>query len=286
MKFEKSVLDEVVSVARKNNIPPAALLAVVEIESDGRALEQDGKTPCLLFERHIFYRELKKLRPDRLSLAISQGLAHEKWQRSTQYKDQGNSAARLVLINKARLVDPECANRSASWGVGQTMGFLAEELGFANANQMLAKMVQGGIPAQVDCMVREIRRKGLDASLRSQDWAHFARIYNGPGYAQNSYDTKLAAAYAKWLKGLDPKDPETGETPVEVPTSRVPEPPKTPMQSTTIMSVIAQIFSSIGAGAAAIFSDWRIVVPILVVVVLLALYIGRERIRKLVDQHV
>src|SRR5690606_7984441 len=33
--------------------------------------------------------------------------------------------------------------------------------------------------------------------LRRKDWARFARLYNGPGYAQNRYDEKLAQAYAR-----------------------------------------------------------------------------------------
>lgn len=285
MKFEKLVIDEVVKVAKKNGIEPAALMAVVEIESAGRALEDDGKTPRLLFERHVFYRELNKRAPNKLQEADRQGLVRVKWDRATQYKDQGSSKNRLILIERARKIDGECANRSASWGVGQTMGFLAEELGFSNANVMLKFMVDGGIPAQVDCMVREIKRKKLDVKLTNQDWAGFARVYNGPGYAANQYDTKLSAAYDKWLSALDPNDPETGEAPVEVPTTRHSEPPKTITQSKTIWSVIMQVFGVMGAGISALF-DWRIVIAFLVVIVLLALFIGRERIRKLYDEVV
>ena len=32
------------------------------------------------------------------------------------------------------------------------------------------------------------------AALQSKDWKTFARLYNGPGYAQNRYDEKLAKA--------------------------------------------------------------------------------------------
>jgi len=33
-------------------------------------------------------------------------------------------------------------------------------------------------------------------ALRKRNWAAFAKAYNGPGYAKNQYDTKLAASYA------------------------------------------------------------------------------------------
>lgn len=204
MAIDRAVKNAVIEAARTNDIEPAALLAVVEIESAGQVLEQDGRTPRLLFERHVFHRELKKREPKKLNAAVKAGLAIPKWSKSTQYKDQGTSKGRLALIAKAREVDEECANRSASWGLGQTMGFNAEALKFKSATQLVDYMETGGIPAQVDCMVREIKRNKLDKKLEALDWAGFARGYNGPGYAQNRYDTKLAAAYDRWQeKPLD-----------------------------------------------------------------------------------
>jgi hypothetical protein len=37
----------------------------------------------------------------------------------------------------------------------------------------------------------------MNDALRQHDWATFARLYNGAGYAANSYDMKLAAAFRK-----------------------------------------------------------------------------------------
>jgi hypothetical protein len=45
-----------------------------------------------------------------------------------------------------------------------------------------------------------IKSNKLDTHLRKHDWARFARGYNGPGYAENKYDEKLARAYAKHSK--------------------------------------------------------------------------------------
>lgn len=224
MAFEPDVIKQVVNVAKRNGVDPSGLLAVVEVESDGKSMEVDGKTPCLLFERHIFYRELKKRQPGKLQAAIDAGLAHQDWRRATQYRDQGTSTKRLALIERARAIDTECANRSASWGVGQTMGFLAEELKFPNANAMLKFMMDGGIPAQVECMLREIKNKNLIPSLNNHDWAHFARIYNGSGYAANQYDTRMAAAERKWRNKIadEPDLPDANE-PIDPPKTRVPD---------------------------------------------------------------
>lgn len=217
MAIDKDVQAAVIAAATGNKIDPAALLAVVEIESAGQLWEEDKTTPRLLFERHVFHRELKKREPKKLSAAVRAGLAIPKWSRSTQYKDQASSKARLVLIARARKIDEECANRSASWGLGQTMGFNAEGLKFESATALVSYMETGGIPAQVDCMVREIRRNKLEKKLEKLDWAGFAKGYNGPGYAQNQYDIKLAAAYKRWLAKLGeaPKPVKPPETTVQ-----------------------------------------------------------------------
>ena len=39
----------------------------------------------------------------------------------------------------------------------------------------------------------------MTRALLAKDWAAFARAYNGPGYAKNNYDKKLAAAYARFV---------------------------------------------------------------------------------------
>ncbi|HET9994735.1 MAG TPA: N-acetylmuramidase domain-containing protein [Candidatus Acidoferrum sp.] len=44
----------------------------------------------------------------------------------------------------------------------------------------------------------------LDTAMRSHDWANFARGYNGPNYAKNQYDVRLAAAYQKYATGPQP----------------------------------------------------------------------------------
>ncbi len=44
----------------------------------------------------------------------------------------------------------------------------------------------------------------MKAALQAMDWAGYARIYNGPSYSANDYDTKLAAAYARFSMGSCP----------------------------------------------------------------------------------
>jgi hypothetical protein len=226
--LDERIAGEVVAAANASGIEPAALLSVVEIESNGRPFEQaDGVTPCLLFERHVFHRELAKRAPDRLSTAVARGMANQGWQPKTQYRDQRTSAQRLELLAKARAIDAECANRSCSWGLGQTMGFQAEGLGFASATAMLDFMTRGGVSAQVDLMVREIKRLKVVDALNRHEWATFARAYNGTGFRQNQYDTKLAAAYARWVRHVPaashiPPTPQRPKPDTPAPTALAP----------------------------------------------------------------
>jgi hypothetical protein len=186
--------------AATHNMEAAALLAVVDIESAGAPFEvADGVTPQFLFERHIFYKQLHARAPGKLQAAISEGLANASWQPATQYRDQNTSAHRLALLARAVAVDADCAYRSASWGLGQTMGFQAQHLGYASA-QVMANAMKANLGAQVEAMVGEIKYSKLDDDLAAHRWAAFARGYNGAGYRRNRYDEKLAQAYAKWSR--------------------------------------------------------------------------------------
>ena len=199
--FSQEIIDAIVAAAKAQGWPASALLAVVECETSGKPFEQDGHTPSLLFERHKFYSELQKREPSKLKAAIAAGLAIPHWSRSTQYKDQGTSAGRLNVIAKARAIDEEVANRAASWGLGQTMGFNAERLNYEDATHMVGELSRG-IAEQIDALVREIQTDHLDKYLKAKNFAAFARGYNGSGYAQNQYDTRMAAADARWVRRL------------------------------------------------------------------------------------
>ena len=199
--FSKEIIDAIVAAANENGWPASALLAVVECETSGKPFEQDNHTPALLFERHKFYSELQSHKPLKLKDAIKAGLAIPKWNRKTQYKDQGTSAGRLNVIAKARQIDEEVANRAASWGLGQTMGFNAERLHYENATAMVEELSKG-VAEQIEAMVREIKSSKLDRHLKAKDFAAFARGYNGVGYKQNNYDTRMRNADAVWARRL------------------------------------------------------------------------------------
>jgi hypothetical protein len=306
MAFDQQAITRIVHMARADGIDPPALLAVAEVESTGRPMEPDGRTPRFLFERHVFYRVLYKLDRAKLQQAVAAGLAFAK-RRAGQYRDLATPAGRFAVLRQARAIHEEAANQAASWGLGQILGENAQSLGYSNATAMVQEMVSGGVPAQVEAMLRFVRKNRLIDKLNLHDWAGFALRYNGPAYRTNHYDTKMAAAYVKWARQLDamvvPAPEPALPPPDAVPEPMLPEPapedmqhidelpppyvePKEPAKSKTLWSVVAQIFSTILAGGAYMLGDWRIMLPLLIVIVFLALFIGRERIIKIVEEHV
>jgi hypothetical protein len=56
---------------------------------------------------------------------------------------------------------------------------------------------RASVSGQVKLMLRYCDKAGLMPAIRARNWAAFARGYNGPAYAKNRYDQKLAVAYAK-----------------------------------------------------------------------------------------
>lgn len=166
------------------SVKSAELWAVLQVETRGCGFFTDRR-PAILFERHIFSGKtggrFDKQAPD-ISNPKAGGYA--------------GGMAEYTRLEKALKLDEDAALASASWGLGQVMGFHASDLGYGTVQQFVTRMMASE-DEQLGALVAFIQRNGLDKPLRAHDWATFARGYNGPGYAKNEYDKKLAAAYQK-----------------------------------------------------------------------------------------
>lgn len=172
--------------------------AFLDVEARGKGFDSQGR-PKMLFEPHIFYRELSGAKRDK---AVKAGLAYRKWRRGHYPND---SYPRLVAAMK---IDANAALRSASWGIAQIMGFNCKLAGFETARKMVEAFIESEAK-QLEGAVEFIISAKLDDDLRRHDWEGFARGYNGSGYAAHGYHIKLANAYRKWAKIPDtPYEPE------------------------------------------------------------------------------
>jgi hypothetical protein len=160
----------------------AAIKAVIDVESRGGFLADNR--PRILFERHYFSR----LTGGRFD-ADHPDISNRKWGGYT------GGAAEYGRLGRAIALDRDAALRSASWGMFQIMGDNCGKAGFRGVEPFVEAMVSGE-KAHLDAFVSFVKSCGLADELARRDWAGFARGYNGPKYAENKYDVKLAAAFA------------------------------------------------------------------------------------------
>ena len=177
-----------IDAAAELDVLPAAIRAVREVEAPRGGFNPDG-TPVTLFEGHVFYRltdgKFKVKAPD---------LCYPKWTRQFYGRTWQAEKDRLA---RACELDREVALKSASWGMFQIMGLNHGQCGCMSVQEFVNKMYASE-REQLMAFVAFVRITGLRHALRKLDWDGFARGYNGPGYAANSYHTKMAAAFRRF----------------------------------------------------------------------------------------
>jgi hypothetical protein len=179
-------------VAEEMGVEEAALRAVLSVETGGSGFDKSGR-PKALFERHYFYKFLSD-DPSKLQLAVDAGLAYPKWGERPYPK---GSDAVYAEIEAAYQIAEEPALKSVSWGLGQIMGANYKMVGCISVEEMVQQAMESELN-QLRQMAKFIKSSGLLDELRDKNWAAFAKGYNGPGYAKNQYDVKLAEAFEKW----------------------------------------------------------------------------------------
>lgn len=171
------------------------LWAVLLVESQGFGFLADRR-PKILFERHVFHRETGgRFDAEAPDLSQRGGGGY-----SGGRAEFDRLARALALCRAAKLGD-EPALRSASWGMGQVMGFNCAACRFDDAAGLVRAMAEGE-DAQLQAMACFIVHNRLDAPLRARDWTGFARRYNGPTFWKNQYDVKLRDAHARFSAGI------------------------------------------------------------------------------------
>lgn len=167
-----------------------AIKAVAEVESRGVGfITVDGQqVPKVLYEAHIFDRlthgRYRQSHPN---------LSSKKWDRSLYSRTGAGEHKRLQA---AVALDRDAALQSASWGKFQIMGFNWQLVGRDTLQDFLNAQYRSEGEHLKD-FAGYVLGRSLDDELRELKWAPFAAGYNGPGYAENRYDEKMAAAYAR-----------------------------------------------------------------------------------------
>ena len=182
--------DGLTAAATHVGVDLAVLWSVVVVETSGYGFLPDRR-PRILFERHTFRDRTKR----------QFNASHPKISGPAGgYGPPG--AHQFERLEEAIACDRRAALESASWGLGQVMGFNAALAGFRDVEDMVAQMIRGE-NEQILAMAFFMRARKLHTSLQRRDWSAFAHGYNGSNYTKNSYHTKLAAAHSSLSsKGL------------------------------------------------------------------------------------
>ena len=111
----------------------------------------------------------------------------------------GKESAQYPKLAKAIELNRIGALKACSWGRFQILGENHKLAGFDSVEDMVQAFVTGGEAAHLEGFVRFIRSQSrLHRAVVEADATTMARIYNGPNYAANNYDTDLAELIAKY----------------------------------------------------------------------------------------
>lgn len=184
-----------VEAAGRSGLEINVVKTVTSVEALGFGFFNNGR-PVVLFERHVFYRELLKSKgktyADR-TVKNEPGLCNPL---SGGYV---GGSSELDRLDEACEIDLECALRSASYGLFQIMGFNHLQAGYKTVGDYYEAMCTGE-QQQLDAFVSYVmfdKDQSLFSSLKKKDFTSFAREYNGPGYNKHNppYDVRMQRAY-------------------------------------------------------------------------------------------
>ena len=183
---------EIRDAAETEGLTYAELKTVTEVECRSSGFFSTGE-PAILFERHVFWRRLGKIYwfTKRLQIMAAHPRVCNKFSGGYgRFSEQHKKMAIAASYNR------DVALESASYGIGQVMGYHWFALGYESLQAFINDMYHSEAK-QLEAMIRYIKVNNLMDALKRHDWAAFAYGYNGKGYAQNNYDEKLAQTYLK-----------------------------------------------------------------------------------------
>jgi hypothetical protein len=173
----------------------AAIKAVTHQEAGGKGFYADGRV-IIKFEGHIFHHFTQG------KYSVSHPtLSYPKW--TEKYTQEGELA--YVRFNAAYELDPHAAMMATSWGMFQIMGENYSSCGFKSVDDFVTTMHMSE-QYQLAAFVEYCHTQGLDHYLINMatpgqtlaNAAGFALRYNGKGYKDNHYDTKIANNFVKF----------------------------------------------------------------------------------------
>jgi hypothetical protein len=194
------------AMANQLAIDPGVTVAVLAVESGGRAFGPDGRM-IIRFENHIFHSRWGEHHPD----AFARHFTFNPSRRWTDHRwrpapDQawrsfhGTQNGEWEVFDFARTLDDTAARLSISMGGPQIMGFNYAAVGHASVQGMFDAFAASE-RNQVVGFFDFVRSRGQAAiqALQSLDFNGFARFYNGSGQAEY-YGSLIRQTYGAYCR--------------------------------------------------------------------------------------
>lgn len=185
--------EDIISTSTLFNISPAALKAVIEVESSGSGFyTAPGKWTGEIkvrFEGHHFRKYTKGIYD-----AKYPHLSYASWRDG--YKYAKPKEAEFGRFMEAVKLNKEAAFLSTSIGLFQIMCFNYRLCGYTSTTEMILDFYRGE-KEQLEAFLRFIIANKIDDDLRDKSWLTFARVYNGSKNAV-IYSERLQNSYNKW----------------------------------------------------------------------------------------
>lgn len=180
-----------------------AIRAVAAVESGNSGAFLDTGEPALLYEPHIFHRLTEGRFDGRQAADLKSGwseLSYPKWRPGTY----GPVAIQHTKLQAAARLDRDAALQACSWGLFQILGTNYRAAGYSSIQRFVTAAYRSA-DDHLRMFVMFLRSDArLVDAIRAHEWAAFAGVYNGPGFAANRYDIKLKAAFDKFQGEIAP----------------------------------------------------------------------------------
>lgn len=178
---------DIAAFSAQYQVQPAAVRAVCDVEAAGAGFF--AGLPKILFEPHIF----SKLTDHNYDLSAP-SISYRSWGSRPYPKTQDSRYDQLLAAVRLSV---DAGFSAASYGKFQILGSNYAAAGYSTPADFAFAMGRDEL-TQLRAFGCFCERNHLLAPLRALDWTAFARGYNGPAFAANKYDVRLAASYRKF----------------------------------------------------------------------------------------